>query len=339
MQVSSRRLAGGSKDARVESSALTNVRASASGASSFARLFAEKLCFSGTPKIDLRLRRFLVGEETAAQPRGFGMQSRRSTASPQIERQSRNAPLFGASAFVRTVDWLIPSRGGLSLSDYHSLLAMDDMEKAKAKSREEDALRKCLPKEGELPNWADDWLANVWQGGNSRVSSKDSRQTKWIDPGDPKVMWKWDKRGWLSKTLDGGANWHRLHHTYDCQWKYVSDLAIAREDDKTILLAGIMASPFASDRGIMRSDDGGDHWYQVCEAFAAISVAFDPDNPQNAIAEIIAPSVDVRVSRVVFSTDGGKHWMTATRNGVALETHSESKMRELAARIRENRSA
>ena len=63
---------------------------------------------------------------------------------------------------------------------------------------------------------------------------------------------------------------------------------------------------------------------------AAMSVAFDPDNPQNAITEIVAPPPDFGVSRVVFSTDGGKHWQTATQNGIAMETRSDKQMRVLA---------
>ena len=82
----------------------------------------------------------------------------------------------------------------------------------------------------------------------------------------------------------------------------------------------------------MRSDDGGESWYRVCDGLAAMSVAFDPDNPQNAIAEIVAPPPDFGVSRVVFSTDGGKHWRTATQNGVAMETRSDTQMRALARR-------
>ena len=153
---------------------------------------------------------------------------------------------------------------------------------------------------------------------------------KVIDPDDPKVMWKWDRRGWLSKSLDGGIKWDRLPYTYERQWRYVSSLAVARENGKTILLAGVMGESFSFDSGIMRSDDGGLSWYRVCDGFAALSVAFDPDDQQNAIAEIVAPNDDFGVSRVVFSTDGGKHWMTATRNGVAMETDSEATMKQLA---------
>ena len=126
--------------------------------------------------------------------------------------------------------------------------------------------------------------------------------------------------------------WERLDYTYQNQWKYVSSLAVADENGKTILLAAVMNASFseASDNGIMRSDDGGVRWYRVYDGFAALSVAFDPDDAQNAVAEIIAHSVDSIVSRVVFSTDGGKHWMTATQNGIAMETDSASKMRALA---------
>lgn len=241
----------------------------------------------------------------------------------------------------REIDRLI----GESLADYCNRRSVEDMEKAKAKARAEEELRKCLPKKGELPNWADDWLANVWQGGENVILTKHDRLPVVVDPDDPNVMWRvgaTDDRykrvkgidGCLFKSMDGGEKWDVLHYTYMNQWKYVSSLAIAHENGKTILLAGVMGEPFSFNSGIMRSDDGGQRWYRVCDGFAALSVAFDPNDPQNAIAEIVAPpdlEKAFATSRVVFSTDGGKHWMTATRNGVAIETNSESKMRDLAA--------
>lgn len=220
---------------------------------------------------------------------------------------------------------------GESVSDHRYRRAIADIQRIRARARAEEELRRSLPKEGELPEWADDWLANYWQGGKHRISAKHSQQLRVTDPVDPKVMWKWNKRSWLSKSLDGGITWHRLESTYMNQWRFVSSLAVARENGKTILLAGVMSEPLFLDSGIMRSDDGGERWYRVCDGFAGLSVAFDPDDPQNAIAEIVAPVVDLLVSRVVYSNDGGKHWLTATQNGVRMETDSESRMRALAA--------
>lgn len=65
--------------------------------SGFVRLFAEKLCFSEDADNNLRLCRRLPGEETAAQPQTFSWQVRRSKASPQIERQSRQWFSFGTT--------------------------------------------------------------------------------------------------------------------------------------------------------------------------------------------------------------------------------------------------
>ena len=248
----------------------------------------------------------------------------------------------GGSDRHREIDRLI----GESLADYCNRRSVEDMRRAKAKARVEEELRKCLPKEGELPHWADDWVANVWQDGNGNLPSKDNRLPILVDPGDPNVMWRVGVNsgdplsrikgidGCLFKSMDGGAKWDVLHQTYTNQWRYVSSLAVTRDaNGKSILLAGVQCL-LSTDRGIMRSDDGGASWYRVCDGFAALSVAFDPDNPQNAIAEIVAPDEDLAVSRIVFSTDGGKHWMTALRNGVAMETNSEAKMRQLAALIK-----
>ena len=145
-------------------------------------------------------------------------------------------PATAGGSDKREIDRLI----GESLADYCNRRSVEDMAKAKAKAKAEEELRKCLPKEGELPNWADDWLAKVWQGGKTGISAKQSRRPMLIDPVDPNVMWKWDRRGWLSKSLDGGVNWDRLQYTYQRKWEYLDSLAVTRENGKTILLAGVM---------------------------------------------------------------------------------------------------
>ena len=210
---------------------------------------------------------------------------------PIMARKELQPPSAGGGPDRHTeIDRLI----GESLLDYGHRREMEDMRRAKAKAKAEEELRKCLPKEGELPEWANDWAANVWQDGKSEIPSKRFEPLIVTDPADPNVMWRVGVNrsdplrrmkgidGCLFKSIDGGVKWIRLPYPYQQQWRYVSSLAATRENGKTILLAGVMGEWFsiASDSGIMRSDDGGDRWYRVCDGYARSRFLSIPTTPK-----------------------------------------------------------
>ncbi len=135
--------------------------------------------------------------------------------------------------------------------------------------------------------------------------------------------------GGLFKSTNGGESWTRISHTYDFKWQYIDSLAITRwfnpatNRNETVMLAGVENDKFAfpRERGIMRSTDEagevGEEWVQVYDAVTSFSTVVDPSNPGNVMAEVRSPTneegEDLPINRVVYSTDAGETWHTATR--------------------------
>ncbi len=121
--------------------------------------------------------------------------------------------------------------------------------------------------------------------------------------------------GGLFVTTSVSSKWTRIEYTFENQWQYIDSLATTHWEGQTVILAGV-SSPIPSQRGIMRSPDGGITWNRVYEAKASLSIVVDPNNAGKIIAEVREPGtypIYENLNRVVYSSDAGSTWDTATR--------------------------
>jgi len=103
------------------------------------------------------------------------------------------------------------------------------------------------------------------------------------------------------KSVDAGRTWQYLTATNpdaNGDWRFVNRLAIHPSDPR-ILLAGV-TSVAGNTGGIYRSADGGATWSRAA-AFKAPDVAFDPFNPNNAVAGLDDGTI-------AFSRNAGLTW-------------------------------
>lgn len=153
-----------------------------------------------------------------------------------------------------------------------------------------------------------------------------------VDPEDPDVVYIGMGEGQLRanvmqgdgiyKTTDGGATWQHLGLEKTC-----TITTIRIHPQKTnIVYAAALGDPFAPnpERGIYRSQDGGQSWQKILERSpraGAIDLAMDPNNPDVLFATIWqvyrkpwklwsgGPQ-----SGIFKSSDGGDTWTEITRN-------------------------
>ncbi len=121
----------------------------------------------------------------------------------------------------------------------------------------------------------------------------------------------------IVESTDGGSSWSPMASTAPTSqalyWVVVNSLAVSSNG---VILAATGASNFGVAGGIERSSDGGQTWMSVWPVAMAgstgdsgsgsakpysMDVAFDPDNPNDAVA-------DDQNGGVLFSVDGGVTW-------------------------------
>ena len=103
------------------------------------------------------------------------------------------------------------------------------------------------------------------------------------------------------KSIDGGRTWRHLPTTStdaNPDWRFVNRL-VAHPARAGVLLAGVTHNDFSSG-AIYRSSDGGTSWTRVSQE-KALDVAFDPNEPDNALAGLDN-------GFVAYSRDGGVSW-------------------------------
>jgi photosystem II stability/assembly factor-like uncharacterized protein len=155
-----------------------------------------------------------------------------------------------------------------------------------------------------------------------------SRRTPVIrqDPSHPSVLFAGTSEG-LWKTTDGGARWRRVSPR---DW-VINSLVIkpdARNSAAKSDTSESSAMEFSEgqarvligteQRGVLASDDGGDHFRELNEGFhhrRIVSLAIDADKP-GRVAAVLANSPDSPVE----AEDGGRTWSTisAGLNGNAV---------------------
>ncbi len=134
------------------------------------------------------------------------------------------------------------------------------------------------------------------------------------DPSDPNVIYAGTGEGFFNadaiqgagifKSTDGGASWRQLPASAD--WTSVNRIAVSPADPRVVLAA-------VRGGGIFRTSDGGESWTAVREAQGSYFVAFDPNDPSRAIAQIIDYDFDTEewFHAALTSTDGGVTWVAA----------------------------
>jgi photosystem II stability/assembly factor-like uncharacterized protein len=132
-----------------------------------------------------------------------------------------------------------------------------------------------------------------------------------IDPRDPDNVYMGTTRG-VFKSTDGGASWHELlaspHVVLDRRvvghtGTEVSALAVDSHDPRIVYA-------IASEHGLYKSTDGGNHWQLLGRSFGATSdtaaLALDPQDPETVWAAAVG---------LFKSVDGGLTWRSSGFEG------------------------
>ncbi len=159
-----------------------------------------------------------------------------------------------------------------------------------------------------------------------------------INPHDPNILFAGTGEGFsgpgligggLFRSTNGGESWSLIPQSGPLgnEWAYVNSIAIS-PDDSDIMLAGVEGGD-DDNHGILRSTDGGTTWTPVLVGFSSVSVAFDPNDGDNAVGSIIPP-FPANYNRAVWSDDAGETWTTATQGGGSFETNAFGSIIKLA---------
>ena len=158
-----------------------------------------------------------------------------------------------------------------------------------------------------------------------------------ISPSNPEVIWvgtgqiqqRWDivDGDGVYRSTDGGQNWQ---HVGLGDTRHIGDLWVDPNDDKTAVVAalGHVFGP-NQQRGLFRTEDGGQSWDQVLyldDTTGAADLAFSADAPDILYASLwqvqrhpwldyFQPTVGGN-SSIWRSTDGGRKWMAVGGAGL-----------------------
>ena len=142
--------------------------------------------------------------------------------------------------------------------------------------------------------------------------------TVYVGTGDPNISGYPKTGDGVYKTEDGGDNWESL----GLEELGVISKIIVDSDDSDILYLASMGTPYyeSADRGIYKSDDGGESWNQIlflAESAGISSMVAHPNNPDTLYAagwDRIRSNTQSIVSgdhsRIYRSYDGGISWDT-----------------------------
>ena len=125
------------------------------------------------------------------------------------------------------------------------------------------------------------------------------------------------------KSTDGGATWTLLPATnYDTNpdWRFVNRFAV-HPTQTSVLLAAVTNND-AVTGGIYRTTDGGASWTKVA-GMKALDVAFEPGNPNNAVAGLDD-------GFIAYSRDAGVTWTRTARIVASPSGRSNTARAEIA---------
>lgn len=155
--------------------------------------------------------------------------------------------------------------------------------------------------------WISDDAGASWRANNDFLPNL-SVSTLAFEAGNPEVMYLGTGEASAGlvgvgafKSVDGGDTWRHLAPTNpdgNPDWRFVNRLA-AHPSRPGVLLAAVTNTSFTTG-AIYRSSDGGQSWARV-SGQKALDIAFDPNDPGNAVAGLDN-------GHVAYSRDGGASW-------------------------------
>ncbi len=141
-------------------------------------------------------------------------------------------------------------------------------------------------------------------------------ETIYLGTGDPNISGQVYIGNGLYRSTDGGDSWQNI----GLEESRIISKIIVNPDNSDQIFVATMGNPFQEgpDRGLYRSDDGGDTWGQVLfvsESAGVIDLVMNPEDPNVLYAagwnrirtnlESIAEGDDAKIFK---TTDGGESW-------------------------------
>lgn len=108
----------------------------------------------------------------------------------------------------------------------------------------------------------------------------------------------------ILKSTDGGKNWAFTSEKYAPNAYYLANRILVHPENHNIVI-------LASNKGILKSINGGDTWEIKSTATIFRDLAFHPTNPQIVYATTSGMSQGTTSGRIYRSTDGGDSWSLA----------------------------
>ena len=168
------------------------------------------------------------------------------------------------------------------------------------------------------------WGGNVFRSGDdgrawSQVLACGGCRYTAVSPHDGAVVFAGGEAG-LWRSTDGGANWTEVGppemrggmggEFWDKYWEGVAAIAFDPVDAERLY-----AAVFGADRGLYRSDDGGDSWTRILADDFLRDTAVSPADPQTIYAgsagAIYSGGYEPDSQGFLVSRDGGQSWQTA----------------------------
>jgi photosystem II stability/assembly factor-like uncharacterized protein len=149
-----------------------------------------------------------------------------------------------------------------------------------------------------------------WAASNNGITDLSGRAVVFDPRGSTAYLGVWHRTGEF-KTLTGGDSWFLQEQ--GLAGSKIYDLTVNPRDPNQLLAATFRMNDSETERGVARSDSGGQVWVKSgLQPYFIYTVAVNPFNGN----EVLAGTVDYGVFR---STDGGKNW-TASNRGLINAT-------------------
>lgn len=172
-------------------------------------------------------------------------------------------------------------------------------------------------------NWLPIFDQQIWQSIGSICIDPVNPDNIYVGTGDPNVSGYPRAGGGVYKSTDAGATWKNvgLQDT-----RIISRILVHKNKPNTVYVAA-MGTPFFknSDKGVYRSQDGGNTWNQVLfvnDSTGISEIIIHPENEQilyavgwNRVRNYKKSLVSGPDARVYKTTDGGNNWVALT-NGL-----------------------